>query len=129
MTPKQKIKVTIIYLAIDNGEFSLIEDEPLNENSVDDYYDSLKSGGIAQDYAYEFREGEEETNIPCEYSRHYETKSVASKMFDGSWVGWTCYYGGGKHGEPEAFDWMSEAYFLDCKEEQKLVTVYTFNKV
>ena len=49
-------------------------------------------------------------------------------MPDGSWVGWTYWYGGGKHAEPEVMDWMGEAYPLDCVEEEKMVTVRTFTK-
>jgi hypothetical protein len=49
-------------------------------------------------------------------------------MADGSWVGWTYWSGGGKHGEPESISWMSEAYELDVKEEEKLVIVQTFSK-
>lgn len=37
-------------------------------------------------------------------------------------------YGGGKHGEPEAIDWIEHAYNLDCIEEEKLVVVRTFSK-
>ena len=49
-------------------------------------------------------------------------------MPDGSWVGWTYWYGGGKYGEPEAIDWMDDAYDLACTEEEKVVTVRTFTK-
>lgn len=69
-----------------------------------------------------------ETNIRREYSRHYESMSVAKKMGDGSWVGWTYWYGGGKHGQPESIDWISDAYELDCKEEEKVVIVREFTK-
>ena len=75
-----------------------------------------------------FIEGEVETDISTEWSRHYESNGVASRMPDGSWVGWTYWYGGGKHGEPGAIDWMSEAYDLDVVEEEKIVIVRTFTK-
>jgi len=71
---------------------------------------------------------DEETGLPTEYSRHYESKSVAKQMKDGTWIGWTFWYGGGKHGEPEAIEWIDEAYYLDCKEEEKVVTVRAFTK-
>jgi hypothetical protein len=48
--------------------------------------------------------------------------------FGDSWIGWTYFYGGGKYGEPESIDWMSEAYFLDVAEEEKMVVVRTFKK-
>ncbi len=60
----------------------------------------------------ELREGTHETGLPCDWSRHYETKSVAAEMLDGSWVGWTYFYGGGKHGSPREIPWMEDAYDL-----------------
>lgn len=81
---------------------------------VDEVFDSLGEEddyGHLQDATEEIRSGyDEETDISCEFSRHYEAKSVARKMSDGSWVGWTYWYGGGKHGEPESIDWMDSAY-------------------
>ena len=65
---------------------------------------------------------------PSEYDRHYETKTVATQMDDGSWVGWVYWYGGGKYGEPEAIEWIEDAYDLDCVEEEKVVVVRTFAK-
>jgi len=84
----------------------------------DDRFDSM----------YNIREGEVETELPCPYSRHYESKSVAAKMDDGSWVGWTYWYGGGKHGNPEEIEWIYDAYDLECVEEEKLVVVRTFTR-
>lgn len=64
-----------------------------------------------------------ETEIDPEYSRHYESKSVA-KQFGEHWIGWTYWYGGGKHGEPSAVEWIDDAYFLNVKEETKVVQVF-----
>ncbi|MEP6001741.1 MAG: hypothetical protein ABJ276_17130, partial [Parasphingorhabdus sp.] len=79
------------------------------------------------DATEEFRCSGIETDIPCEDSRHYESKSVAQKCSDGSWVGWTCWFGGGKHGEPDSIDWIEYAYDVNVTEEQKMVTVRTFS--
>jgi len=76
----------------------------------------------------EFRDGQVETDIPCDWSRHYESKSVAAKCCDGSWVGWTYWYGGGKHGEPQSVQWMEDAYDLDVTETVKMMTVREFKK-
>lgn len=81
-----------------------------------------------QDAKSEIRCGDVETNVPCDYSRHYESKSVAAQCPNGEWVGWTYWYGGGKHGEPDAIDWIEHAYDLECTEEQRVVTVRTFTK-
>ena len=93
---------------------------------VDSIYDELDGDDSLIDAKSEVRCGEVRTGLKCPYSRHYESEAVAIKMPDGRWVGWTYWYGGGKHGCPEEIDWMSDAYFLDCTEEEKLVTVRTF---
>lgn len=124
MKPEFKIKYAILAdLFVSNDKeisTTLTEDEV--EELWDENYDEV------QDIKYEFREGQVETNIPSEYSRCYESNSVAAQCPDGAWVGWTYWYGGGKHGEPEAIDWMEYAYDLHCVEEQKLVTVQTFTR-
>lgn len=123
MTPEQKIKHAIL---AKTAEWSK---EPLPEitaENVDEKYQKLCDAQEHWDARSEIRSGEVETGLPCQWSRHYESKAVAAKMPDGSWVGWTYWYGGGKHAEPEAIDWMNEAYDLDCKEEEKTMIVQTF---
>lgn len=122
MTPQQKIKQKILSLIVDD-HYSWKNVRNLTGEEVDEWYEYLDG----RDFKGEVREGEVETDIaPGTWSRHYECKSVASQMLDGSWVGWTYWYGGGKHGDPESIDWMSDAYDLEVTEEQKLVTVRTF---
>lgn len=125
MKPENKIKWTII-AQYEQCEKDIIRSVAVTEDAVEDLWDELSDD--LQDYLYEFREGQVETGIPCEYSRHYESNSVAAKCPDGTWVGWTYWYGGGKHGEPEAIDWMEYAYHLECVEEEKMVTIQTFSK-
>ena len=124
MTPEQKIKHAIL-LKVSEWDDRPLEIEVTAEN-VDALYDRLENKDGHWDAMNELRSGEVETGLPCEWSRHYESKAVAAKMPDGSWVGWTYWYGGGKYGEPEAIEWMSEAYELECTEEEKLVVVQTF---
>lgn len=127
MNPEQKIKLAILTkTAIWDGEAMI--DDPTAEQ-VDDLYQKLVDEDGHWDAMNEIRSGEVETGLSCDWSRNYESKAVAMKNPDGSWVGWTYWYGGGKHGEPQAIDWMDEAYFLDCKEEEKTVIVQTFSKL
>ncbi len=121
MTPEQKLKWAILVSAKDDAP-------DVTEENVDELYDKLVEEDMHWDAKNEMRGGEVETKLSCQWSRHYESKSVAAKMPDGSWVGWTYWYGGGKHGEPESIDWMEEAYDLDCTEEEKVVVVQTFTK-
>lgn len=65
------------------------------------------------------------TGLPTQSSRHYECKEVAAYL-GGRWVGWTYWYGGGKHAEPESVDWVGEAYFLEVEEDRRVVLVRTF---
>jgi hypothetical protein len=126
MTPEQRIMSAILLLAIEDDTIQV--DSPITADNVDDLYDDYYNDDLLYDYKYQFREGQIETGIPCEHSRHYESKSVAAQASGGSWVGWTYWYGGGKHGEPEAIDWMESAYNLNCVEEEKMVVVQTFTE-
>lgn len=88
--------------------------DKLCELVEDEYYDAFE----------ELRcEYEEETGLQCPGHRHYESKSVA-RLIDGDWIGWTYYYGGGKHGEPGSVDWVHGAYFLNVREEPRIVKVF-----
>lgn len=95
--------------------------------SIEEIYESCEDNGDIDDVRYDIRQGEYETGISCESSRHYETESVAIKTEDGIYVGWTYWSGGGKHGEPEAEPWIEKAYFLDCVEEEVLAVKRTFS--
>jgi hypothetical protein len=125
MTPEQKLKWAIL------NKVAGWKKKPAPAYpcaSVDELYGALVDAQEHWDGMSEVRSCGIETDLPCEWSRHYESKAVAMQMPDGSWVGWTYWYGGGKHGEPEAIDWMDEAYEVDCSEEEKVVIVRTFTK-
>lgn len=141
MTPCQKIKKEILLSFMKNvndpqREINKKESDIIKSlnsgiiaETVDEQYQMLRDAEIHWDYECDFREGECETNIPSEWSRHYESKSVAMKCSDGSWVGWTYWYGGGKHGDPGSIEWMEDAYNLEVTETEKLVVVREFKKI
>ena len=128
MTPEQAIKREILMWA--NKEKEVDGGLPdITERNADRLYDELLvEPGHHWDYESEFRCSGEETEIECDWSRHYESKSVATNLRDGTWIGWTYWYGGGKHGNPEEIDWMEDAYFLDVEEKEELVITRTFTK-
>lgn len=138
MTPCQKIKRDILLIVQGLGasadackrELALIKslDARITAETVDAQYDELVELDLHWDYEIEFRCGQVETKLPCEYSRHYEAKSVARKMSDDTWIGWTYWYGGGKHGNPESVEWMEDAYELELTEIEKMVVVQEFKK-
>lgn len=93
-----------------------------------EFYDDLDELGhydtLNDELEYEFRVSGEETSLPCECSRHYESVQVARDLGDVA-VSWTYRYGGGKHGEPDSIDWLNDAYFVKCEKVVKTVNVYT----
>lgn len=139
MTPCQKIKRDILFIVQGLGphpeaskeEMALAKslDAGITEDTVDAQYAELVRLKLHWDYEYEFREGQVETKLLCDYSRHYEAKAVARKMTDDTWVGWTYWYGGGKHGNPEGVPWMEDAYDLEVVETEKMVVVQEFKRI
>ncbi len=130
MTPQEKIKHLILIRDAEwEGDDAVDRAKAMTTEQVDAGYNHLVFEEGNWDAKNEVREGEVETGIKCDWSRHYESKSVAARYLDGSWIGWTFWYGGGKHAEPEAIDWIEDAYDLNVTEEEKLVTVRTFAKV
>jgi hypothetical protein len=128
MTATQKIKREILIEAGECVDLADIIKDGISEENVDSLYCELRERDAHWDFESEFRQGDVETNLGREYSRHYESKSVAAKCCDGTWVGWTYWYGGGKHGNPDEIEWMNHAYDLNCTEEWKVVLVREFRK-
>lgn len=120
--------------AVDNISKALKDEcgqEELTEDNAQKVFDCIiedLDGNIQDDYD-SYRQGTHETNIKPDYSRHYESKSVASQMEDGTWIGWTYWYGGGKHSNPEELAWIETAYELTVVEEEVKVIKRTFTKV
>jgi hypothetical protein len=133
MTPEQHLKAVILERAAacikDYEETDLVLEGPFNtQEKIDAAFEAIEENGLddyVSDAESELRGSyTHETGIECERSRHYESKSVAKKFGD-KWVGWTYWYGGGKHGEPSAVEWMAGAYFVDVKEETKVVLTFS----
>ena len=86
---------------------------------------------IGCDAVQDVMEGDWKTNIPPAFSRHCETESVAVKDNYGDYIGFTRYYGGGKHFDD--YSWydisIEYAYYLTCEEKQVLTTERTWAKV
>lgn len=131
MKAQNKVKFLILLNSKQNSEALNevnLEYSQLTDEDIENMYNILQDSSDYWEAKEAIREGEVHTEIETEYSRHYESRSVASQLPDGSWVGWTYWYGGGKHGEPQAIDWIEDAYDLDCVEEEKMVTIRTFTK-
>lgn len=128
MTPEQKLKHLVLLKSVEFGAPPL--PEGVNAETIDALYDERDSedGGELQDARNEVRCSGVQTNIIPPGSRHYESDAVAAQYLDGSWIGWTYWYGGGKYGVPEAVEWMGDAYDLTCTEQQVTVMQRTFAK-
>lgn len=122
MTPVQKIKALLLY------EISDKHRKKITKNNVDDLFEKYMDD--LWDIIYEWASGEFETDIKPEYDRHYESRSVGAEMIDGSLVGWTYYYGGGKWGDPGSIRWWEDAYNLELvSEHQEIKTIRNYKKV
>lgn len=126
MTPEQKVKALILIRYRQWGNTV----PGLTKDTINVTWQKLQEMDNVRDAMNDVRSSGDNTGLPeRQWSRNYESDEVGAKMPDGSWVGWTHWHGGGKHGEPEAIDWISDAYHIECKAEQKMVIVRTFAKV
>jgi len=129
MNAVQKLKQWILASYVAGGDnYAGIEKVPELAEEVEEVYGRFLEAKDHWDFLSYCRFGDCKTDIATRYSLNYESRSVAAQMLDGSWVGWTFWYGGGKHGDPESIDWVSKAYSLDMKEEEKPVVVRTWSK-
>ncbi|MGF6081969.1 hypothetical protein ACQE9W_28310, partial [Klebsiella pneumoniae] len=123
MDATQKLKHLIL---LKLAEWDGRELSGVTVENIDRLYDEDEN---KWDAINEIRGGDVETGLPTPYVRYFEVKAVAAKYIDGTWVGWNFYYGGGKHSNPEAIDWIDEAYDVSVKEEERLVLVREFTKI
>ena len=122
MTPTQKIKWLVLAQA---ASWAQEDPPPYPCDDVDDLYAEAEERDELSDAVNEVRASGEDTDIETkDWNRHYERKSIAAQLPDGSWVGWTYWYGGGKHGEPESVPWMEDAYDVTMREETRVVRVF-----
>ena len=133
MTPEQILKAAILEQVAEwlnnqeDIEFPL--QGPFDtQEKIDAAFDEIEEDGLDDQISEAESELRgsytHETGIQTQYSRYYESKAVARRFGD-KWVGWTYWYGGGKHGEPESVEWIEHAYFVEAKEETQVVLVFS----
>ncbi len=130
MSPEYEIKKDICLRYLEGMDYKYII--PENEVDVDDLIVALEDDDSLRfsfsEQSQEWRDSYyEETDITADWSRNYESKFVAKELLNGKWVGYTYWYGGGKHGEPQAIPWMAEACFLGY--EEKIITKKYFHQL
>lgn len=127
LSAELRIKRQIIEDAVQSSRPAPVIGPLSTADQIIETWKNLREEDYLGDPTYEFRHSGEDTKIPArDWSRHYESKEVGRKLDDGTWVGWTYWSGGGKHGDPDGIDWIEDAYDLDVIEEEKMVIVRTF---
>lgn len=105
---------------------------PLNtEEEIQNFYEISESGdfsGHIQDAVQDVRFYGLETNLPAPHSRHYECEVRAIQTDDG-WIAYNYWHGGGKYGNEEEIDFISDAYYVSCEEKEVLTIQRTWTKV
>lgn len=128
LTAVQKLKHLILLKMYELDDKDTGNDfDDLTGEKIDNMYDESDGTNSRYDAMSEIREGTVKTSIPCPISRHYETDSVGMEYIDGTWIGWTYYYGGGKHGCPEDIEWIDDAYDIVCIGVE-VITIKKFKK-
>jgi hypothetical protein len=132
VTPRQRIRREILLLCQEAEPELFAFDPPDTGEAVDAAWDKyrhgVETGDQMGDTEADIRCGEVATGLPTDYSRHFSCKEVAYRLRDGTWLGWTYWYGGGKYAEPRSIDWMAAAYELTVTEQEKVVRVRTFTR-
>lgn len=127
MTAQELIYKSMVYECYEREDDFNFTDYTDDITYEDLWYELKEQYDSCYEIEFEFREGVETNLSPKTSSRHYEIEVRASKI-DGVWVAWDFYYGGGKHGEPEAFDWISSARIVECEERVVTKTEYIFKE-
>jgi len=69
-----------------------------------------------------------ETNLNAPFSRHYECEVRALNTDDG-WIAYNYWHGGGKFGNEEEIDFISDSYYVSCQEKEVLTIQRTWAKL
>ncbi len=129
-TPQDYIYKSIIEDVLGCGDDITLNCELTLENASEIYNNPeeyFTGTDYPRDYiyeaTYEYRHMGEECNLySSKSSRHYDDTFVVKQIED-VWVGWIYWSGGGKHGEPHAIDWISDAEFVKVQSEEVVTVV------
>ena len=132
LTPQDYINYQVLTEMLECGmELTLTRGIVLSLSNATEISEDLQEYIEGSDYPEDYftnelnclRESGDECNIPPkEYSRHYEVDYVV-KEIEGKWIGWNYWYGGGKYGEPDTIDWVSDSEFVEVASEDVVTVV------
>ena len=100
------------------------------ETEIQEAYDGMYDQ-IGCDAVQDIIEGHFETTIQPAFSRHFEVESVAIKDNYDNYIGFSRFYGGGKHSDVYStyYNSIENSYYLLCSEEEVLTIQRTWTKV
>lgn len=128
MNAQQLLRKAILLKAVDFENIVPFK-ENLSGDEIDRLYESYDRWNELADPWNEIRYSGIDCNLKATtWSRHYDVDSKAIKI-DDKWIQFDYYYGGGKHSEPEYFDYIEHAKIVDCTEEQITITKYNFSEI
>lgn len=129
MTAQQLLRKAVLEKAIHFGNIEPQRLSLFTGDEIDELYESYNRYDELNDAWNDVRHGGVACDLPAlTWSRHYEVDSKAIKI-DGIWVQFDYYYGGGKHSEPEDFDYIHHARIVNCEEVQVMTTQYNFYEI
>lgn len=127
MNAQQLLQKAILLKAVEFGTIQSFDDG-LGGDQVDELYNSYDRYDELADAWCEVRYDGIDCNLPTiTSSRHYEVDAKAINI-DGKWVKFDFYYGGGKHGDPDEYNYIEDAVIVDCTQEEITVIKYTFSQ-
>lgn len=131
ITAEQCVKLEIIKRVASKNNVRLFKDEHMYD-VIGDTFNTGFEGEYEDDFQeilYEIRDEGFEVNLSTKtYSRHYEVDCYVLEI-EGKWIAYDYYYGGGKHGEPEEFDWLSTCRYVNCEERVVTKVERTFSEI
>lgn len=130
----ERVKEAIDIFRLGTKEVKLEDVENFDEDKCEELYKEtnyetwIGEGDIVREVINKFRESGEEIVDKVQQDRYYCYQEVAKKITGSKdlYLGWTYYFGGGKHAQPDQVEWMEDCYLLKCREveETRIVKVY-----
>lgn len=130
----EKYKEPIEVFRVKYNSLNLEDVNNFDEDKVIEFYEEVeyeKWEDYIRDIVSDFRESGEEIDNKVEQDRYYCYQDVAKKITGSEdlYLGWTYYFGGGKHAQPDQVEWMEDCYLLTCREVEETRIIKIYEKV
>lgn len=131
LTPQQVGQLLILrtYWRWENDPMA---DAELTAAEIAQFYDDLGEDDLLIDAFNDTRHQGTASDIPTRihfsWTRNYEVDTHVIHLDDQRGLAFNYVTGGGKHGEPDAYPWIDEAWFVKCTGTQT-VTTHTYEDI